>query len=86
MTKKYFSLLDSYKKDLKKCHSIFVESKGFIETNNNKAPLPRNMPLSSGSIRWTDGILSRFVPKFNKFSELNDALSKSEEYTEVDKL
>jgi dynein heavy chain len=44
------------------------------------------MPFSSGSIRWAAGILDRFVPKFHKYAELSDTLTKSEEYQEVQKL
>lgn len=71
---------------MKKCHGIFVECKGLIEKESNQAPIPRNMPTSSGAIRWASGILDRFVPKFIKFQELSESLYKSEEYLEVVKL
>lgn len=71
---------------MKKCHGIFVECKGLIEKDTNQAPIPRNMPFSSGAIRWASGILDRFVPKFGKFQELSESLYKSEEYLEVVKL
>jgi len=66
ITKKYFSLLDAYKKDLKLCHGIFVRCKALIEKGDPRAPIPRNMPASSGAIKWAAGILDRFVPKFAK--------------------
>lgn len=37
------------------------------------------MPFSSGAIRWASGILDRFVPKFDRFKDLCEPLSKSEE-------
>ena len=44
------------------------------------------MAVSSGTIRWAQSILDRFVPKFHQYQVLSDTLCKSEEYQEVEKL
>jgi hypothetical protein len=44
------------------------------------------MAVSSGTIRWAQSILDRFVPKFKQYQSLSDTLCKSEEYQEVEKL
>jgi len=44
------------------------------------------MAVSSGTIRWAQAILDRFVPKFKQYQSLSDTLCKSEEYQEVEKL
>ena len=64
ITKKQFSLLDAYKKDLKIYHGVFVHCSGLIEKQDPKSPIPRNMPASSGAIKWAEGNLDRFVPVF----------------------
>ena len=44
------------------------------------------MAVSSGTIRWAQSILDRFVPKFKQYQSLSDTLCKSEDYQEVEKL
>jgi hypothetical protein len=100
ITQKYFRLLDAYKRDLKACHGIFIRGKQDIDnmqrspdqetskarTSLQPYPVPRNMAVSSGTIRWAQSILDRFVPKFKQYQILSDTLCKSEEYQEVEKL
>jgi len=82
ITQKYFRLLDAYKRDLKTCHGIFIRGKQDIDnmqikrtpekedsktrTSMQPYPVPRNMAVSSGTIRWAQSILDRFVPKFKQ--------------------
>jgi len=62
------------------------QDSGKARTSLQPYPVPRNMANSSGTIRWAQSILDRFVPKFKQYQVLSDTLCKSEEYQEVEKL
>jgi hypothetical protein len=45
--------------DLKKVQAIFIENKALLDSNNDNAPIPRNMAPTTGAITWAYGLLDR---------------------------
>jgi len=52
-------LLEQFKVDLKKVQAIFIENKALLDSNNENAPIPRNMAPTTGAITWAHGLLDR---------------------------
>jgi dynein heavy chain len=64
-------VLDQYIKELKIMEDIF-------NANKEKPPIPKNMPINSGSIAWSRSIITRIKTPIDKFKSKHDILTKYE--------
>lgn len=59
LEKKHIVLLELYKTDLKVVGTLFMEGKALVDSNDEKAPIFKNLPPISGALYWTNGLLER---------------------------
>jgi len=86
LEKKHIVLLELYKTDLKVVGTLFIEGKALVDSNDEKAPIFKNLPPISGALNWTNGLLERIDEPMDKLSKLSQSIQDREEFKDVQKL
>jgi dynein heavy chain len=86
LEKKHIILLELYKTDLKVVGTLFMEGKALVDSNDEKAPIFKNLPPISGALYWTNGLLERIKEPMEKLSKLSQSIQDREEFKDVQKL
>lgn len=55
-------------------------------TDDEKAPIFKNLPPVSGALYWTNGLLERIREPMEKLSKLSQSIQDREEFKDVQKL
>lgn len=66
LERKHIVLLESYKEDLKKVHSIFFDNKTLIDKGDERAPVFLNLPPIAAALTWTKSLEDRIKEPFLK--------------------
>jgi dynein heavy chain len=86
LEKKHIVLLELYKQDLKVVGTLFMEGKALVDSNDEKAPIFKNLPPIAGALNWTNGLLERINEPMEKLSKLSQSIQDREEFKDVQKL
>lgn len=63
-----------------------MEGKALVDSNDEKAPIFKNLPPISGALYWTNGLLERIKEPMEKLSKLSQSIQDREEFKDVQKL
>ena len=86
LEKKHINLLEIYKQDLKIVQTIFLEGKVLVDRNDERSPIPNNLPPIAGTLNWTNGLYERIKEPMEKLSVLSQSIQDREEFKDVQKL
>jgi len=84
--KKHIVLLELYKQDLKVVGTLFMEGKALVDSNDEKAPIFKNLPPIAGALNWTNGLVERIREPMEKLNKLSQSIQDREEFKDVQKL
>lgn len=63
-----------------------MEGKALVDSNDEKAPIFKNLPPIAGALNWTNGLLERINEPMEKLSKLSQSIQDREEFKDVQKL
>lgn len=63
-----------------------MEGKALVDSNDEKAPIFKNLPPVAGALSWTQGLLERIREPMEKLQKLSQSIQDREEYKDVVKL
>lgn len=86
LEKKHIVLLELYKQDLKVVGTLFMEGKALVDSNDEKAPIFKNLPPIAGALNWTNGLVERIREPMEKLNKLSQSIQDREEFKDVQKL
>jgi dynein heavy chain len=87
LEKKYVTLLQGCKTDLKDVKKLFLENRSNVDTVADNAPFYSNMPPVAGAIYWARSLKARINQPMSKLLVVNKIVKeRPEDFKEIDKL